>query len=151
MTIEEIQKCKAQIKRHEGLRLEKYADSLGNATIGYGHLVIEKDMPDRITIEDAEELFDRDFLTALKDGKSAVTIDGNWNYLNAPRQAVLVDMAFNLGLAKLLEFKNTLNFIALEKYDKAADAMLASRWAKQVGKRAIELSQQIRTGVWQNV
>ncbi|OPZ48986.1 MAG: hypothetical protein BWY95_00416 [Bacteroidetes bacterium ADurb.BinA104] len=55
-------------------------------------------------------------------------------------------MCFNLGIKGLLEFKNTLTFIAAGDWERAANGMLASKWAKQVGKRAIELSELMRKG-----
>lgn len=64
--------------------------------------------------------------------------------LNDTRKAVLVNMCFNLGISGLLGFKNTLAFIGAGDFERAANNMLASKWAKQVGLRAIELSEQMR-------
>jgi lysozyme len=69
-----------------------------------------------------------------------------WDNLGAPRQAVMINMAFNLGFEGLKGFAQTISHIEGGRYDKAADAMLASKWAKQTGKRAIELSEQMRKG-----
>jgi lysozyme len=55
-------------------------------------------------------------------------------------------MAFNLGTNGLLSFANTLKFIKDKDYIRAADNMLKSKWAEQVGKRALTLSEMIRTG-----
>jgi lysozyme len=55
-------------------------------------------------------------------------------------------MCFNLGIKGLLEFKNTLAFIGAGDWERAANGMLASKWAKQVGMRAIELSELMRKG-----
>ena len=54
---------------------------------------------------------------------------------------MLLNMCFNLGLKGLLGFNNTLAFIAARDWERAANGMLASKWAKQVGFRAIELSE----------
>lgn len=67
------------------------------------------------------------------------------------RADVLVNMAFNLGVSGLLKFVNTLRLIdeALSGkcgFDKAAEGMLHSRWASQVGRRALELARQMETG-----
>jgi lysozyme len=43
-----------------------------------------------------------------------------------------------MGIGGLLTFKNTLLLIKTGQYKKAADEMLKSLWAKQVGNRAIE-------------
>lgn len=58
-------------------------------------------------------------------------------------------MSFNLGIAKLLGFKNTLAFAKAGDWARAASNMLQSAWAGQVGARAIRLSHQLLTGVHQ--
>jgi superfamily II DNA or RNA helicase len=61
MDYEEI---KARIKKHEGFVPKMYLDSLGKATIGYGHLVTEKDNFQEgieYSIEELEEVFNEDF------------------------------------------------------------------------------------------
>lgn len=60
-------------------------------------------------------------------------------------QEALVNMAFNLGVAGLLGFKETLALMKTGKYAQAAGAMLASKWARQVGKRAERLAGQVRS------
>ena len=68
------------------------------------------------------------------------------------RRRVLQNMAFNLGIGSaatgkgLLGFKNTLEFVRTGQYDKAADGMLASKWAKQVKGRAVRLAGEMRNG-----
>ena len=54
-------------------------------------------------------------------------------------------MAFNMGTAGLLKFKNTLGLIKDGKYKEASVEMLNSAWAKQVGKRATNLSNMIKS------
>lgn len=72
--------------------------------------------------------------------------------LDKSRQNVLINMAFNMGTGTvkpqkgLRSFKRTLAAIKAGEYEKAADMMLQSKWAKQVGDRAVELSRQMRNG-----
>jgi len=72
--------------------------------------------------------------------------------LDAARRRVLQNMAFNLGVGTpggtkgLLGFRNTLGMIERGEYARAADGMLASLWAKQVGQRAVRLANTMRTG-----
>ena len=74
----------------------------------------------------------------------------NWFWaLDDVRQNVLVNMAFNLGVSGLLTFKNTLRLISFSRYEEAAEEMLNSKWARQVGYRAEELAEQMRTGEFQ--
>ena len=56
-------------------------------------------------------------------------------------------MCFNMGIDTLLEFKNTLSFMQAGDYNSAANGMLSSLWAKQVGLRADNLAVMMRTGV----
>jgi lysozyme len=70
-----------------------------------------------------------------------------FNHLAPIRQDVLINMAFNMGTEGLLKFTKTLALLEEDKYDEAADEMLHSTWATQVGDRATELSQIMRTGV----
>ncbi|MDP3115142.1 MAG: glycoside hydrolase family protein, partial [Candidatus Cloacimonadaceae bacterium] len=49
------------------------------------------------------------------------------------RKSVLLNMCFNLGIGGLMGFNNTLAFIAAGDWERAANGMLASMWAKQVG------------------
>ena len=58
-------------------------------------------------------------------------------------------MAFNLGVSGLITFKNTLRLISVGHYYEAAEEMLNSKWARQVGYRAEELAEQMRTGEFQ--
>jgi lysozyme len=66
--------------------------------------------------------------------------------LDDVRQRVLLDMAFNLGLPGLLQFKRTLEAIRTGQYQQAATMMLDSLWARQVGQRAERLSRMMATG-----
>ena len=69
-------------------------------------------------------------------------------HLDKPRYYVLVNMAFNMGINGLLSFKNTLTFIEKGQYESAAENMKLSRWYNQVGIRARELCEQMKTGQW---
>ena len=66
--------------------------------------------------------------------------------LDQVRQEAIVNMLFNLGLPTFLAFKKTLKFLAENKYSQAAEEMLDSKWARQVGDRAKELAYMVETG-----
>ena len=68
--------------------------------------------------------------------------------LDEVRQSVLIDMHVNLGLSRLQGFRNTLALIGVGKYEAAAQEMLDSKWAEQVGRRAQRLSRMMSTGRW---
>lgn len=129
-----------QLIRHEGLRLKPYTDTVGKLTIGIG-----RNLTDRgISREEAELLLDNDLASVVTALELAFSW---WLSLDDVRQRVLADMAFNLGVGGLLKFKNTLAAVKEGRWDDAADGMLASRWAAQVGARASRLSRMMRTGV----
>ena len=69
-----------------------------------------------------------------------------WNRLNTARQAVLIDMCFNLGIGRLKQFKKMFAALSQGDYDKAAAEMLDSVWAKQVKSRAAQLAEIMRKG-----
>lgn len=163
MTEQDIKRLYAQIMRHEGsVRNGKgdhriYYCTAGAKTIGYGHNLDANPIPgigETITEEEAIELLRKDvnaIIDAL-DAPSAIPWAQDQEFkgeLSPARYAVLVNMAFNLGVSGLLGFKNTLNFIARGEYYKASKNMLASKWAKQVKSRAQELARQMHIGEWQ--
>ena len=135
-----------QIKRHEGLVLHAYKDSLGYLTIGYGRL-IDKSKGGGISEAEAEYLLQNDVSIVLAALHRNIPF---FDRLCIPRQAVLMNMAFQLGIAGLMKFKSTLSFIEAGDYENASANMLKSLWAKQTPNRASEMAQQMRTGKWQS-
>ncbi len=133
------QKLIQQLRLHEGERLKPYRCTAGKLTIGVG-----RNLEDRgITTEESAYLLNNDIDREWK----ALTTALPWaTGLNDVRKRVLLDMSFNLGIAGLLKFKNTLATIQRGNYAKAAEMMLDSLWAKQVGGRATRLSRMMRTG-----
>ena len=140
MTEALMNRIKAQLVRHEGLRLKPYRCTAGKLTIGIG-----RNLDDRgISQKEAYAMLERD----IHDCEQCLLdeIPNVYNGLDEIRQSVLLNMCFNLGIKGLLGFKNTLAFIGAGGWERAANGMLASKWAKQVGKRAIELSEMMRKG-----
>ena len=80
----------------------------------------------------------------------ALTVALPWfTELDAARQGVLVNMAFQMGTAGLLAFNRTLVAIAQQRYAEASAYMLQSKWAKQTPARAKRMADQMETGEWQ--
>lgn len=132
----------ADLRRHEGCRLSAYRDTVGVWTIGYGRTKgVTPGM--KITQEEAEADLRKDFLQAWEDAK---IVYKDLDKLDKVRQSVLINMAFNLGRAKLRGFVGTIRFIAAGDYSNAALNMLDSLWARQVGQRATELAKRMSTG-----
>lgn len=65
-----------------------------------------------------------------------------------PRYAVLVSMAYQLGVNGLAGFKNTLRAVAESRWSDAAVGMLQSKWAQQTPNRSKRHAEQMRTGQW---
>jgi lysozyme len=129
---------KARLSRTEGRRNRPYVDTVGKVTIGIGHNLSDKGISDKIV----DALFEEDIQEAVTGAETLPIFDK----LDAVRQTVIVDMVFNMGIDSVREFKNTLMLLGQGNWEKAADAMLNSHWATQVGNRAIELAKIIRTG-----
>jgi lysozyme len=134
-----IDKLETQLIRHEGLRLRPYTDTVGKLTIGVGHnltdLGITKDQAMRILAEDIE----------LVEAQLAMNLPWSKN-LDEVRSRALMDLCFNLGITKLLEFHNTLTALKEGRWADAAKFLLDSLYAKQVGQRAKDLAHQFETG-----
>ena len=126
-----------QLLTDEGLRLKPYRCTAGKLSIGVG-----RNLDDRgITEAEALMLLQNDINAFW--GQLVVSMP--W-VLTAPEpvQEALLNMCFNMGLGGLLQFKTTLGFIRDREYGQAADAMLQSKWAGQVGARAQRLATMVR-------
>lgn len=146
--------------RDEGLELKVYKDTLGIDTIGAGRNLRDRPLTvaqlQHLGLSDMQDLYDngitlygaRYILRIDVDiaERELITAHSCVEFLNAPRQMVCVNMAFNLGVPRLKLFINMWSAIHRKDYDRAADEMLDSRWAKQVKSRATRLSDIMRTG-----
>lgn len=135
---------KEQLIRDEGVVEHAYRDSLGFLTIGVGFL-IDKEKGGRLPDEVCDYWLDYEIREKRKE---LIKRFPPFTTLSQARQDVLLNMAFNLGVAGLMTFKKTLALVESGKYSDAAKEMLNSRWANQVGKRADRLSRQMQTGQW---
>ena len=133
-------KAAAYIRRFEGFSKLPYKCPTGHLTIGYGH-----NLERGISKEVAELLLMQDIEIALKQVKNVFQF---WPKLTDARLFVLVDMCYNLGLTNLCGFKKMLAATEQGDYQTAAKEMLASKWAAQVDRRAVELSKIMEKGEW---
>ena len=126
------------LERHEGCRNVPYIDSVGVQTIGIGH-----NLHKPLSRAAIEQIFRDDIADAKNDCLHAFPFFAD---LTEARQCVLVNMCFNMGLARLKGFVKFLQAVELGDYETAATEMLDSLWAKQVKRRALELSNLMRGG-----
>lgn len=113
-------------------------------TIGYGCAQPWVNFGTTIAPEVAEALLDRQVAAAIEDAKKL--IGPPWDQLNGVRKAVVANMSFNLGYAKLSEFKRTIKAIQELNFKDAALFMSQSLWANQVKARAVRLIKQMNSG-----
>lgn len=123
--------------KHEGLRTFAYYDTVGKLTIGVGHNLTDCGLPKEII----DLLLDYD----IKEKTTQLSERLYW-FDSAPEdvKTVLIDMCF-MGIGSLLTFTKMLEYIKQGDYKNAADEMLNSKYAKQVGQRAIDLSNILKT------
>ena len=138
---------KERIKKHEGFVNKIYKDSLGFATIGYGHLVTKADTYEEgveYTEEELSKVFDQDFIIA---GHVAETLMNNNEVYEIDHEAkcVLIEMVFQLGIGGVGKFKKMWSALDNEDYGEASFQMMDSLWAKQTPKRAAKLSAKMRS------
>ena len=138
-----------QLIRDEGIRLKPYRDTKGKLTIGAGRNLDDVG----VSKEEAFFMLDNDINAVCDELTHKLPF---FSELDEARQGVLINMAFNMGVPKLLSFENTLAFIAAGKYEDAAKEMLLagdgvskSPWYKTVGIRAERLAEQLKTGTYQ--
>lgn len=125
------------IKKCEALRLNIYVDKTGNPTIGWG-----RNLRKGIRLDEAELMFQNDLKDVIQGLESC-----DW-YLPLPEgvQFALINMAFNLGVWKLLGFKKMIAALEAHDFAQAAIEALDSKWSTQVGDRAKDVAVMIREG-----
>lgn len=127
----------------EGCVLHAYSDSLGFLTLGFGRL-IDKRRGGGITYAEALYLLEND----VRRHWDELIARFQWvEALDDARQVALANLAFNLGLNGLAQFKNTLAAIQAGDWDAAADGLRKSLWYRQVQKsRSDRIISMIQTG-----
>ena len=130
----------------EGYKQEIYADPLGHLTFGVGHLVTKndeehgKEAGTPVTKERNEECLQQDIKIVFNE------LDLNepwWRSLDSNRQRVVANMCFNLGYPRLKKFKKFIYAMQISQWEKAAEEMMDSKWATQVGERAVRLKDRV--------
>lgn len=129
----------AQLAIDEDVRLKPYKDTVGKLTIGVGRNL------DDVGISKSEAMM----MLGADIDRACADLDRSipwWRSMSDRRQQALCNMAFNMGTHKLLGFVNTLRMMQSGDYNGAANEMLNSLWAKQVGARSERLAQMMREG-----
>lgn len=134
----DLEKLRAQLEKHEGIRFFPYKDTVGNLTIGVGHNLTAKGINKRVI----DVLFECDVMDAVASLEARLP----WTIgLDDIRFRALVDLVFNMG-ARFYTFTTTIDHLENGRWDQAANALLLSKYAAQVGQRARTIANMIRTG-----
>ena len=142
------QRLKAEITADEGQVLEVYKDHLGYPTVGVGHLILESDeeygmgVGTPITQTRCDELLFQDLNIVLSECESR--FKESWAVWPEEVKLIIANMAFNLGLTRLVKFQKMFEALNKGDYKQASIEGLDSRWAKQVYNRAKRLMNRLR-------
>lgn len=151
-----VERLQNDLIHDEGLKLDPYTDTLGNLTIGVGHLMSadgrekaeevigRKIGSGSITRAEALEILQSDIAEVVAE----LSKENFWPLVSQyeVRSRALVNMTFNLGLSKLFHFTNMIAALLKSDWEKAAAEMEHSLWAHEVGARALRLAEMMRSG-----
>lgn len=135
-----IDSVAALIRLHEGYRRHPYRCTANKLTIGVGRNIEDVGIDE----DEASYLLSRDIERAYQH----LRMEPYWLDLSEVRQAVLIDMVFNLGWNGFAAFKLLRGALERGDYKEAADQMVNSSWYGQVGNRAKRLVGMMQFGVW---
>jgi len=128
----------AQLKKHEGFRSKPYLCTAGKLTIGYGRNL------DDVGIDqsEADSLLRNDIYAAIRElDKYPWAAE-----LDQVRFDAMTNFMFNIGAGTFAKFKKMIAAMEAKDYGRASMELLDSRYAKQVGQRALDVSYMIEIG-----
>ena len=131
---------KKRIRDHEGFIAKPYLDSLGKATIGYGHLITDEDNFENgkeYSKDELLKLFDKDFAKAEMGANQLV---GHIQELHIEAKNIVTEMVCQLGTQGVRNFRNMISALEERNYSRASAEMLDSRWHAQPTNRCESLS-----------
>lgn len=144
-----IEAAKNILMLEEGWRSKPYYCSEGYPTWGWGFKIGEKGDPlpaKEIThaegdplLEDKVKYLDADLMCTTETSKA-------YDTCNDVRKAIMISMAYQLGIAGLCKFKNTLKAIERAEWMLAGDMMLDSLAARQTPERWQRAARIMRAG-----
>lgn len=147
-----------ELARDEGEHLQPYRDSRGFWTIGVGHLLGAMPRMVQVTLEESRALLAADVDEAVEAVYRVFPElpAAGFPFVFGARCRALVNMAFNRGEGAMRASTTITPAIrkalAAPEAEQAAawnavsDAVLASPWGKQIGKRAGRLAVMFATG-----
>lgn len=148
----------------EGCKLDLYKDTEGYYTIGIGQLITKNPSKDvaraeldklmgrvcngRITQHEAETLFNRSVEKAKAGILKHPVLKPVYDVLDEVRRCALINMVFQMGVAGVAGFTNSLRMLQQKRWNDAAVNLAQSRWYKQTPNRAKRVISTFKTGTW---
>jgi len=148
-----------EVDQQEGYRAAPYKDSRGLWTVATGRCL--ETAP--LTGAEWKYLLDNQLIDVNIEQSGADWLEGQvldaitqklasifswWPALAQARRDALIDMAYQMGVQKLLGFSQMLRAITYQDWPTAYDQAMASDWAKETPARAQQVAQQLRDGVY---
>jgi lysozyme len=124
--------------KHEGLRLRPYQCTAGKTTIGVGRNLTDNG----ITEKEALMMLNRDINVCIQELGQYEWFES----LDGARRDAIIDLYFCVGGPSFSQFRNLIRAISTGNWESAGAEVLDSKFARQTGNRAVELSEMMRTG-----
>tara|TARA_R110002020_G_scaffold43261_6_gene126001 strand:- start:279 stop:713 length:435 start_codon:yes stop_codon:yes gene_type:complete len=138
-----IEKLSEEIKQEEGFRNKVYKDSLGFATIGYGHLIKPDEFFDPKKVysnKELDKIFEYDLNIALNDARLLCS----GMELKDEAVEIITAMCFQLGKPRVKKFKKMFEALRNKEYVSAGFEMEDSLWCRQTPQRVYRMSEKMK-------
>ena len=133
-----FKKLKNRIKKNEGYSNKPYKDRLGLYTIGYGHLITEKE--DKYYINKySKKYFEKIFQIDFKKANDQYKKIFFKKHHTVSEKELLIEMIFQLGSKGVSKFEKMLYFLNKKQKFRASLEMLDSLWYLQTPERVKNL------------
>jgi len=129
-----------RLKRFEGYKRFAYKCSLDHLTIGYGTVIEEggHGLPEYVA-----EILLQDYLKTIQ---TRLQVHEWFNELNTARQHCILEMAYQMGVEGVLDFRNMIGSLKAQDWEGARSHALDSLWAKQTPARAQDVADRLAAG-----
>lgn len=144
---------KRELIRDEGKRLTPYRDTMGNWTVGVGHLLVGNELMGYVDVplsRPRKDMTEAECEAALTADighaeRNLSRLVSRWRDLDPVRQRALLNLSFNLG-GRLAHFVGLIRCVEDRDWAQAAEHLKNSRWWRQVKSRGPRIARAIETG-----
>jgi lysozyme len=141
MIVERMSHMVANLQKEEGFSAHAYQDHLGVWTIGHGRNIDKERGGLGISLDEAEILLRSDIRRA------AIELEHRLPWVASvelDRREALVELAFQLGVPRLLKFRKMLAALEAGDFARASAELLDSKYATQTPARAQRYADRLR-------